>query len=107
MKTAPSSPAPVMPAANGAWAARLVVFSARPKTKQRPSNDITLTSSNPRGNGRNSDARLTCLNDWCNRRSVAPDGVKTVTSRQFFYGRPPPTVGPPAARLSLRVVTRT
>jgi hypothetical protein len=33
---------------------------------------------------------LTCLNDSRNRRSVAPDGVKTVTSRQFFYGRPPP-----------------
>ncbi|SMG33158.1 hypothetical protein SAMN06265784_103143 [Paraburkholderia susongensis] len=33
LETAPSSPAPVVPAANDARAARLVLFGARPKAR--------------------------------------------------------------------------
>ncbi|CAB3662697.1 hypothetical protein LMG27174_01725 [Paraburkholderia rhynchosiae] len=92
MKTAPSSPAPIVPAMNGARAAGLVVFSARPKAKQRPSNDSTLTSLNPRSDGRNSGAWLTCLNELHDPRSVAGDRGQNGDSRRFRVCCLPPTV---------------
>lgn len=59
-------------------------FSARPKAKQIPSNDSTLICPNPRGNRRNSGARLTCLNDARNRRSVTGDRGQNGDSRRFL-----------------------
>jgi hypothetical protein len=72
-----------VPAANGARAAGLVVFSARPKAKQRPSNDSTLVCANPREDRRNSGARLTFLNETRNRRSVTGDRGQKRDSRRF------------------------